>query len=120
MTWICPKPNDLGTLKIIGRIPPREPIKVLLSREKVEFKGTADEYSTAAEIQKIKNTLDEGWQATKVIASKVHLPASTVRRNLNNLFDSAQILRKGEGKKNSSHMWKRNVANTAGSLNGLS
>ena len=105
-TWNCPKPKEPGTLTITGRVSPIEPLSIRLSREKIEFLGTVIEQTIESERKRVLDNLTEEPQTSDEIAESTELPASTVRRRLEELVKDNQIQRQGEGKKGNPYLWQ--------------
>ncbi len=105
-TWSCSNPNQPGTLGVTGRVEPTEPLSIRLTREKIEFLGTTTVQSVDLERQKIRDTLTKDPQTSDEIAFIVGLPASTVRRRLEELCNSGVVKFLGEGKKGNPRTWQ--------------
>ena len=104
-TWNCPKPKEPGILTITGRVSPIEPLSIRLSREKIEFLGTVIEQTIESERKRVLDNLTEKPQTSDEIAESTQLPASTVRKRLEELFQSTLVVRTGEGKRGSPYLW---------------
>lgn len=105
-TWTCPKPKEPGILSITGRVEPIDSLSIRLTREKIEYLGTVIGQTIESERQKVLEALTENSQTSDGIAEIIELPASTVRKRLEELFKVGRIDRLGEGKKGNPYTWQ--------------
>ncbi len=105
-TWSCSNFKEPGTLNVLGRLPPCEPLSIKVSRTQIEFLGTTKNYEAESERTKVLDSLSTEGISSDELAKQIELPPSTVRRRLDELYKSGDIESEGEGKKGSPFIWK--------------
>lgn len=105
-TWSCSNFKEPGTLNVLGRLPPCEPLSIQLSRTHIEFLGTTKSYEAESERTKILSSLSTEGSNSDELARQIELPPSTIRRRLDELYKLGKVEREGEGKRGSPFVWK--------------
>jgi hypothetical protein len=107
LTWDRPNFLQPGTLKLTGRIPPVEPFSINVTREKISVLGTVSFQEADSQRQRVLQMLTSEWATSEEVVSALSdIPAATVRRRLNDLYETSRIERYGKGVKGDSHKWR--------------
>jgi len=109
-SWVRPDPKKPGTLTIEGRIPPVEPLEVMLTLDECRFMGTVEEHAEEAEKQRIIDALGPKPMETDMIAVATEIPPSTVRKRLAALYSEGKVHREGSGRSKHPYVWSNVVS----------
>jgi hypothetical protein len=92
--WSWSRPADInkpGVLEIEGRIPPVDPLRVLVSPDECIYLGAANGSAEEEEKKQILDALGDERVTGKELAVKTGNPYSTVMKRLNALKESGEV-----------------------------
>jgi hypothetical protein len=106
-SWSRPDKEKPGTLIIEGRMPPIDPLSVLVSPEECLFLGSVKETQERTDKENIMAVLTDEGQPADSVAEACGIAAGTCRVRLESMFKGGLLSRDGEGKRGSPFLWSK-------------